>query len=707
MAENIVEILIRARNEAMQAVNQASSGLQQVVRAQDQLVDSSGRAERSSISFRREVGAAASSARFLGFTLIGELSPALGTTGSRLASLASVASLGGNAMTALAVVTGGALVIALTSYFQAAKKAKEAQEELTKAVSTANVATLTKVVSDSQKEIAELTNRIEALQGLQKLGAPVADTLEAAQLRLAEALGRQEKANVGLNLAMKVLVETQGQASELSKKKALADLHEEVQTVALTEATRELAEVTDLLNKARGRPLHVVTAEETTKAAQEELAELERSLRDAEEQAGSSAEFAAGESAERIDKIFREIRQRSDTFVNAMTSVGNAGADALFDGLIGRSRSLGETFKSFLEGLARDLFRNTFVKAFGGEARGLSLQNLMSLGGGGSPFGSVAMAAGVPGTAGVDVATRAASAAEIEARGAGGLFTTEAPGLSFGQFAGAAGTVGLGALGILAAGRAQTPLSGGIAGGLGGYAIGSGLGTMFQAGSYIPYIGAAFAVAGAVYGLVSGSRAQSKRRREEQRQRRAQAQILVVEGADTLEELEALSTGIPEPSFKFGTIIHALEPEAMAALRQRATGLILQAGQEEIAATGSLAGIRAIRARGVSPDVGGVELRAAAQARELEILQGLEAIGGISIEEQLPGGVRRRTLVGAGAFGRARARAARGEIILGATEFRQMLRATRQSAPELFDEMLRFMLDRAGARGIRLEAARL
>jgi hypothetical protein len=312
----------------------------------------------------------------------------------------------------------------------------------------------------------------------------------------------------------------------------------------------------------------------------------------------------------------------------------------------------------------------------------------------------------MPSLAGLDVATRAATAAEIEARGAGGLFTTEAPGLSFGQAAGAAGMVGLGALGIFAAGRAQTPLSGGIAGGLGGYALGSGLGTLFQAGSYIPYIGAAFAVAGTVYGLVSGSRAQSKRRREEQRQRRAQAQILVVEGADTLEELEALSTGIPEPSFKFGTIIRALEPEAMAALRQRATGLILQAGEIEIAGTRSLAGIEAILARGVSPDVGGLELRAGAERRRQEILGELEHLGGISIEEQLPGGVRRTTRIGAGAFGLARGRQTPGDIVLD-TAGRRRLQREMLADESFVEDMLRRALDRAGARGIRLEAARL
>lgn len=707
---NTVEILIRARDEATSVLKQtmgqvqvaaaaASGSTQLVARGSDQ-------AGQSVQGFARAAQRASRDVTDWAF-IMGGLTPQLAVASITTLQLTNAVAEGATKMGLWTAGIGIAVAVGfkLVSMLQEARKA---EDEFTAALARGDAGPIQKRIDN----LGELIKRRRAI--LSEL--PEADRAEV------EELNRATQGELVGQFRLTEIIKGRGEIEDarhainrkrFEEDKALEDKRKELDEARIQGlASRIAAE-----GRLRVEAEHEIGQEALTAyeaflvakdtAARESarrqlefnakiLGDLQRATVEAEGQIspehGSAVSAAQFEFEERT---LEGIRRAQRPIVSAMTTLGHASADALFDAMAGRGRNLGEVVKGLFEGIFRDIFRNTLAKAFGGQEQGLSLQTLLSLGGGGGPFGRVALAAGVPGAGGLAGLEGPAgagafpqgTAAELEGTGAGGLFTETAPI----PFFGGAAMVGLGALGILGASQAQDPLSGALSGGLGGLSAGLGLASLLGVtGAFLGPIGLA---AGLAFGVFSGASGRRRRKREEARRQRAEAQIALVEQADTLEELDALP-------------VLGFEPEALAALRQRATPLILEAGREEIAGTRSLAGIRAILARGVSPDVGGADLRLEALRREQEILGGLEAIGGIGIEEQLEGGIRRTTRVGAGAFGLARARQLGGDVTVDRTAARRMGRLLLEDH-NWVEEFLRQAMAVAGARGIRLEPLRL
>lgn len=695
MSQNQVEIIIAAKDQASQQIQQLNQQLGQVDKAAKGAGQGLASAGAQSLSTTRQFSALSSSTRFAAASVLTELNPALGLAVTRMSSLSTVAGTTGSLLKGTLVVGGIALVAtALGSWIRRTNEQIEAQQKLNRQVASFDVAGIQGSIASLSAEIDLAIAKQQTFFGVVlPFWAEVAKSILGTSTSLDLLKQRLEATREAFEKIRPKQFQAELAEEQAQREKLLQTIHQ--QTVTTSENIEEiwragaaLEEGIDREAKFQARRLEITQKGAIEKARAEGLgqAEIERLellhaqrrenliiqfvtrkveivrqtnervkaiVDQAEKEAEAKAEEVARRAGERIDKTFDAIKKQQERVERIMTSLGNAAAEALFDGLIGRSRSLGEAFKSFFEGLARGIFRDTLVQAFGGKGQGLSLQDLLSLGGGGRPFARVALGAAIPGTEGIDVATRAADfdpglvGAEEAVPGASVAGTSASA-----SFLGGLAGVGIGALGILGASQAQDPLTGALSGGLGGLGVGLGLAQLgLAAGAVLGPIGL---VAGLAFGVFSGASGRRKQKREEARRRRAEAQIQAITETTSLEDLELAL-------LELGT----LEPEAQAALRQHAAPLVVERERRRIQEARSLEDIGTILANRLSPDLpGALELTREAEQRRLEILGGLEAIEAIGIEEQLAGGIRRRTIVGAGAFGLARARGTEGELVL-------------------------------------------
>lgn len=312
MAESTVDILIRARDEATQTINQAMSRLNQATleatRNQGQLVTSIDKATVAATSFSRQISGTSASARFLGFTVIGELAPALGTGASRLASLASVAAISGTVVGALATVGIGGLVIALTSFIRQAKKAREEQEALNKVLTEGKDAAIAASLASFRKQEVEQLERITKLREAETkalLGrSGIAVEIENQERRLGQI--RENIFDITRRLNVETIRKLEGdrRVAEQTEKVSAVTREAEADLIAFNRAVLD----TTRSESERFKILLAITQLETKQRAEEELRGI-KELEDAEKQAAVTALARAEDELKKRGDLATQFRR--------------------------------------------------------------------------------------------------------------------------------------------------------------------------------------------------------------------------------------------------------------------------------------------------------------------------------------------------------------------------------------------------------------
>jgi hypothetical protein len=405
MAENLVEILIRARDEATGVMNRAIGEVRsagQTVTVQNQ------RMEQGIRLAGRELSSFRSVARFAAAEVVSELNPALGTSVARFTSLASVASAtGGTLASVFATIGVGAAITALGLLVASLREAKKAQEDFEKAVREGNTKAQQERLRTLDKEIKSLQDQITARRGLTQSeidyfdalsgtssGLEGVDTLERrvaeAQKRRAEIAGELRQALVNVNAEDITRL-------HLVRDMAVAEALLGAQELAVANAQEELSDITaklrielELLEAAiqdTDLDFLEVEAEAVAKAFQQAAADTFRFKNEIQD-----LERVAAERAE--ESAIATIRRASEARVQPIRDVFEAVDRAItgtISGLLQGTQTVEEAMRRMAQNIAISLVENIVRRGLQQVQDALIDTFLMgrSAGGGGGILGSI------------------------------------------------------------------------------------------------------------------------------------------------------------------------------------------------------------------------------------------------------------------------------------------------------------------------------
>lgn len=300
---NEVELVLSARDEALaalesfgQAAGRLSQNLRRMTQDQQEGDRQTSASTQALVAYDQGLRRAGTAVRALALPLTAELSPALGGTSARIASVLTSAAAMGTGFGAVAIAATG-LASVLTGHLVGAwQRAREEQERYRQAMNSMDPGPFTKLLAEQSEQLRVLAQEYKALQDLRK-----------------EAEAREQRAGVGtLGGAIQRGRESQTdqKVKELEAKILALDAEIRMRRQALVELELE-RQADTAWQRAASRPDELTLAH---RAADRGLSDyrldpVETEFRQAQREAEERRRAGDAEGAARLERAAAERRQ--------------------------------------------------------------------------------------------------------------------------------------------------------------------------------------------------------------------------------------------------------------------------------------------------------------------------------------------------------------------------------------------------------------